>query len=187
MNFIFCNTFCIQPKFYDTDYDKYSSLIKPEIEIFMRKIEKSNNDGNSEQNLRYIGYLWKMIDVLGSNNQKLRQNLINLRDEFVKFKDSTSMTDDRIKIVDLSIQVVMLCYSATFYCNSASNYDKNLNKIKEEFEHFKVLIKNNRSVFNQYDKFYLSTLYKIPKLMRIKRGFKKKTPLMRDEVTIDAD
>ena len=185
MNFIFCNTCCIQPKFYDTEYAKYTFQIKNEIEIYLRKIENSN-DSIIEQNLKFIGFLKKMLEAL-SNNKKLRQNLMHLRNDLIIFKEMSAMADDRVKIIDLSIQVVMLCHSATFYCNSASRFEKKLDKIKIEFDYFKNLIKNTRNAFNQNDKFYLSILYKIPKLMRIKRGFNKKLPVLNGDVSIDAE
>ena len=169
MNFIFCNTLCIHPKFNDSEYLKYSPQIENEIESYLQKIGKSNP---TDQDIKYTNFLSSILYTL-SNNQNLRASIIKLRNELILFKDPNILSADRMKIINLTIQVLMLCYNATFYCTSANNFDKKLDKLKVEFEYFKKLIKDNKNNFNQTDKFYLSILYKIPKLMRIKRGYKK--------------
>ena len=173
MNLFLCSTFCFQPKFNDQEYAKYSLQIKHEIEHYTHKIEKSC-DSLINTDLKLVTFLNEVLDVLASS-QTVRSSLIQFRDELVRFKDSENLGERRIRIVDLMIEIVMLCYSATFYCTTASAYDKRLEKIKVEFDYFKNLIKEDVSAFDPTDKFFLSVLYKLPKLMRIKRGYQKKT------------
>jgi hypothetical protein len=171
MNFI-CNTICIQPRYNDNDYIEISNEIKSLVKRQQAYVEKASKN-LAQHDLDYLNILNKFMEVL-DNNAAIRENLIKLRNELVGFKTKTNLSSTRSRIIDLTIQIIVLSHSATFYCTTNDMFNRRLDLIKKEFDNLKNLFKTNQEPLNDVDKFYLTVLYKLPKLMGIKRGFKKK-------------
>ena len=85
------------------------------------------------------------------------------------------ISETREKLVELTIQSISLIHYGTLYCTSRVKFEVRASNLKKEYQLFKDWIKTNRSTasLSSIEKFYVSYLYKIPKLMKIKRGFKK--------------
>ena len=78
------------------------------------------------------------------------------------------MSPQRRQILELTVQAVQLLHYGTFLCS-------NLEKILTRYDFFKATMKEfkqaNIDQLNKVDVLYLGYLYKIPKLVLIKRGF----------------
>jgi hypothetical protein len=173
---ILCNTMLfVQPKYFDEDYSPLSSQIKKEIESFMDKLEaKPKQSTHSSTDTELVRLLAKLLEILDSSSN-LRQNLVRFRNELELFKVNlrSNSNDTKPRMIELAIQVVNVLHYGTFYCFDVKTYDERVETIKLEFEYFKELIRTSPLLVSNVDKFYLGVLYKMPKLMKIKLGYKK--------------
>jgi hypothetical protein len=193
MNFL-CDRFLFfQPKYYDNVYLPLSNQIKQEIALFTEKLDAKLAKGSTSvtnNDKDFIRFLSRLIEIM-DNRSNMRRNLIQLRTELELFKVNIEVQDDlsetRSNIIELSIQVVNLLHYGTFFCSNAKTYDERLNRLKQEFEYFKEISKSNPDILKTIDKFFLSILYKLPKLMKIKLGHKKKSSSKRESKVNEED
>jgi hypothetical protein len=129
----------------------------------------------------------KLVEVLDENSSTIKKSLIRFRNEMELWRTDENLTAHRKQIIELTIETVNILHYATFICSS-------LEKILERYEYFKLNIKEfykeNLSNINKVDQSYLEYLFKIPKLMLIKRGFLeqlKQIKLNKKISTIDAN
>lgn len=64
----------------------------------------------------------------------------------------------------------MTLYYATFLCVTESGFDRRLDLLSGDFGHFKKLGSNRN--LDDAELLYLRIFYKLPKLMKLKRGFR---------------
>jgi len=182
--FFLCNTLCLTAKFYDQPYLTNSSnikkLVKQTIVHFNNKCDTSNQD------LSLLETLMKLIEVLDENSSTIRKSLIRFRNEMELWRTDENLTTHRKQIIELTIDTINILHYSTFICS-------NMEKILERYEYFKLNIKDfykqNLSNINKVDQSYLQYLFKMPKLMLIKRGYLeqlKQIKLNKKISTIDA-
>lgn len=165
---ILCNTLCFfNPKYYNKDYLLIANGFKKDIETFIKSLKLDDD-------IQFLGFLLRIFEIL-ENDSGLRSNLIQFRNELELYKTSKEMNETRQRLIELSIQTITLIHYGTLYCTSRIKFDMRASSLKEEYQLFKEWIKSNKSTvsLSSIEKFYVSYLYKIPKLMKIKRGFKK--------------
>jgi hypothetical protein len=167
---LLCNTMLfVQPKYRDEEYTPQSSQIKKDVAAFLEKLD--GKQGKAAQDVEIVRFLSKLLEIL-DKNAGLRQNLIRFRNELELYKRVLE-NETRARMIELAIQVVNVLHYGTFYCFNFKTYDERVEKIKLEFEYFKDLIHTSPLLVTPVDKFFLGVLYKIPKLMKIKLGYKK--------------
>lgn len=62
----------------------------------------------------------------------------------------------------------MTLYYATFLCVTESGFDRRIDLLSGDFEHFKKLGRKN---LDGAERLFLRVFYKLPKIMKLKRGF----------------
>lgn len=142
------------------------SRFKLDIETLL----KATQDDDSQ----FLRFLLRFFEILETDSG-LRSNLIRFRNELELYKNNQELSETRKRLIELSIQTASLVHYGTLYCTSKNKFENKSNEIKEEFQTFKDWLKANKTTLklNTIEKFYVSYLYKIPKLMKVKRGFKK--------------
>jgi hypothetical protein len=178
---LICNAMLfVQPKYHDENYAPLSAQIKQKTSEFLEELElQANTSGRqliTEQSYELLRFLSKLLETM-DNSASLRPNLIRFRNELELYKSTSGLGDNdtpQSRMLELLIQVVNLLHYGTFYCFSLEVFDERYATVKLEFEYFRDLIRTNTSPqLNEVDKHFLSILYKVPKLMKIKLGYKK--------------
>lgn len=164
---VLCSNLCfIQPKYYNKDYLEIGSRFKMDVETLMKASQ--DEDG------QFLRFLLRFFEILETDSD-FRSSLIRFRNELELYKNNQDLSETRQRLVELSIQTIGLVHYGTLYCTSKNKFEIKCNGLKDEFQAFKDWLKANKTTLklNTIEKFYVSYLYKIPKLMKIKRGFKK--------------
>ncbi|RNA40708.1 hypothetical protein BpHYR1_037126 [Brachionus plicatilis] len=164
---VLCSNLCfIQPKYYNKDYMEIGSRFKLDIETLLK--------ASPDDDAQFLRFLLRFFEILETDSG-LRSNLLRFRNELEMYKSNQEPSETRQRLIELSIQTASLVHYGTLYCTSKNNFESKCNGLKDEFQAFKDWLKANRTALklNTVEKFYVSYLYKIPKLMKVKRGFKK--------------
>ncbi|CAF0725637.1 unnamed protein product [Brachionus calyciflorus] len=165
---ILCNTICFfEPKYYNKEYKELAFKFKSDIEAFL-------NTPLTDDESKFLRLVLKFYEIL-ENDSGLRSNLIRFRNELELYKQNTDLDEIRLRLIELNIQTINVIHYGTLYCTSKVKFDNKATQLKDEFQAFKEWTKENRASINlnKIEKFYVSYLYRIPKLMKVKRGFKK--------------
>lgn len=164
MNEFFCfRLFCFEPKYHNVDYMKISNRIKMHIKASLDTLTMNDDERT------LIALLLKMYETL-DGERRIRKSLLQFRNELDYVKQQMASDSMHARLIELSIKNVMLLHYATFVCTRAAQFDARLSMLKADYDYFKKLA---RGILSPSELFYLRVLYKMPRLMKIKRGFKK--------------
>ena len=109
-----------------------------------------------------------MIDVLDESASTIRKNLIRFRNDIEICRGDENMKPERRQILELTIETVQMLHYATFIC---STLEKILNREELLKKNMKKFKEANLTELNRVDIIFLGYLYKIPRLILVKRGF----------------
>ncbi len=145
---------------------KVSADLRKSIRNSANLLSSKTNMSNQDWNL--IETLIKLLDVL-DETPTLRKNLISLRKDLELWKtENQNENETRAQLIELTIELVNLFHYCTLLCNNFNSIYKRYKLIKANIIKFK---ENNNKSLNRVDKTYVGYLFKMPKLIIIKRGY----------------
>ena len=165
MTLFICNQFCIQAKFYEKPYVKVSADLKKNIKNSFNNLSTKMNFSNEDWSL--IETLVKIIEVI-DETATIRKSLMQFRKDLEIWKSDENLNEYRSQMIELTIELVNLYLYCTVCCTRLSSIYKRYELLKSNIKEFK---ETNFKSLNKVDQSYVGFLFKLPKLIIIKRGF----------------
>ena len=160
-----CSVLCLQAKFYDHPFIELSGGLRAQLEKEAKKMRTKLALSTQEENL--IDNLYRVFNILHEKNS-MRKSLIKFRNELELWKMDGNLVEHRLKMIELTIELLSLLHYSTLFCTKLKSIEQRYEDFKRSGKDFKS---NYHFKLDKLDKLYLSVLFKMPKLMFVKRGF----------------